>query len=181
MNKSLFIEDTYQAELSCSIQKEYNAMRKQICGISFSLRSVKNIHGTGGLVSVNDLIAYQIGWCKRLISWYEAGIKGEVPVMPGDGFSAWKYTEIAQSFYRKYHYDGFDEQDKVFNQCVVRIIEIAELEYTKGMLDKTGVWPWMTLASGKQWPLSKWMQVNTVAPFKRAAKLLKDFCNVARD
>jgi hypothetical protein len=56
---------------------------------------------------------------------------------------------------------------------VDRIVEIIETEFAAGTLDTLGVWPWCTLRSGKQWPLSKWIQINTVAPFKRAQQLIK--------
>ena len=58
------------------------------------------------LGSVADLIAYQMGWGKWVIQWYEAGANGEKPQKPGEGFSVWDYTEIAKHFYEKYQYDN---------------------------------------------------------------------------
>lgn len=40
-------------------------------------------------------------------------------------------------------------------------------------LDQRGIWAWCTLASGKQWPLSKWIRVKTASPYKRAVQLIK--------
>lgn len=76
----------------------------------------ENPVGTGGKVSITDHIAYQIGWGKCLIGWYESGIKGEVPIMPGEGFSIWDYTAIARHFYKKYQYHHRDEQNQVFHE-----------------------------------------------------------------
>lgn len=159
--------------LSQDIRRENDRLVQIVSTLSPSIRSLKLIDGTGGKVSVSDLIAYQIGWGKALIRWYETGSRGKTPVMPGDGFSTWDYTAIAQNFYQKYQYDGLHEQMKVFAQVVSRLLEIVETEDQANRLNQIGVWDWCTLSSGKQWPLSKWIRVNTAAPYKRAVQLIK--------
>lgn len=170
MNKQKTI---LKAPLSQEIQREYDKLINLIASIPVSSRILKQIEGTGGKVSISDLIAYQIGWGKCLIGWYESGIKGEVPVMPGEGFSAWDYTAIAQHFYQKYQYYNHDEQSQVFHQIVLHLLDIVEKEYQAGNLDRIGAWSWCTLKSGKQWPLSKWIKINTSSPYKRAYQLIK--------
>lgn len=155
------------------VQKARDQFIKTINHTPISQRQKKLIEGTGGKVSVSDLIAYQIGWGKCLIRWYEAGIEGKVSEMPGEGFSKWDYVAIAKHFYQKYAYDAADEQLKIFQKTATQILEITQKEHQTGNLDREGVWPWCTLASGKKWPLSKWIQVNTVAPYKRAIQLIK--------
>ena len=170
----------YKAPLSKEVQKVYNMLAEVIAEIPEPLRIQKTIHvqktldSTGGKISVADLVAYQIGWGKLLIGWYEAGLAGQKPDMPGEGFSKWDYAGLAKHFYQKYHYEGSVEQNQKFHEVVNRILEIVETEYQKGHLDALGVWGWCTLQSGKQWPLSKWIRVNTVAPYKRAAALIKN-------
>ncbi len=159
--------------LSQDIRREYDRLVNGIAAIPLSLRTLKKIDGTGGKVSVADLIAYQIGWGKCLIRWYEAGIKGIMPDMPGEGFTKWNYVAIARHFQKKYQYDSADEQMALFHLVVLRILEIVATEDQTGNLDRLGVWPWCTLSSGKQWPLSKWIRVNTAAPYKRALSLIK--------
>ena len=58
---------------------------------------------------------------------------------------------------------------RVFSQ----ILEIVKIEQQANQLDQIGIWAWCTLASGKQWPLSKWIRVNTASPYKRAVLLIK--------
>lgn len=159
--------------LKVDIQREYNRLIKLIDSIPASCRTLKKLEGTGGNVSVADLIAYQMGWGKNLIRWYESGLKEQMPEMPGDGFSTWDYTAIAQHFYQKYQFDRPDQQMEVFHQVVTRILEIVEAEHQAGRLDCLGAWPWCTLSSGKQWPLSKWIRVNTASPYKRARMLIQ--------
>lgn len=170
MNKQQTI---LKAPLSQEIQREYDKLINHIASIPVSSRILKQIEGTGGQVSITDLIAYQIGWGKCLIGWYESGIIGEVPIMPGEGFSTWDYTAIARHFYQKYQYHHHDEQNQVFHQVVLQLLDIVEKEYQVENLDRLGVWSWCTLKSGKQWPLSKWIKINTSSPYKRAHQLIK--------
>lgn len=169
----LLIKGTFKAPMSKNIQKEYNDLVKAVQNTPSKSRTVKKISGTGGMVSVADLVAYQIGWGKRVIEWYENGIKGKKMDMPGDGFTTWSYTNMAIHFYKAYQYDSGPEQDAEFQRIASRIIDIVEKEYQTGNLEKEGVWDWATLNSGKQWPLSKWVQVNTVAPYKKATGYVK--------
>lgn len=159
--------------LYAAIFLAYEKLVLDIAAVPLAHRSLKEIDGAGGKISVIDLIAYQIGWGTCLIRWYEAGIRGETPEMPGNGFSKWDYVEIARSFYRLYQFDSCEEQMNSFHQIVRRILEIVETEEKTGHLDRIGVWAWCTLSSGKQWPLSKWIRVNTASPYKRASSLIR--------
>ncbi len=175
MPEPLLIHDAYKAPLSKSILKEYTKLVDAAFSIPPQARSLKTIDFTGGKVSIIDIVAYQIGWGTLLIRWYEAGIRGEVPEIPGDGFTTWDYTGLARNFYSAYHFENFDKQIEVFHDMIQKILSIVEAEYKTGNLDKTDVWPWCMLASGKKWPLSKWITVNTASPYKRASALIRRF------
>jgi hypothetical protein len=162
-----------RALLSKNIQKEYNKLISIIADINRKDRLTQCIEGTGGLVSIADLIAYQIGWGTLLLTWYKAELKRKMPEMPGQGFDTWDYVGLAHHFYKKYHYDGYRKQEQKFHKIVQEIIDMVEHEYERNHLDAIGIWDWCTLKSGKKWPLSKWVQVNTVAPYKKAASLIK--------
>lgn len=56
---------------------------------------------------------------------------------------------------------------------VKRIIKITEKEHSNNNLDKKNVWKWTKLKSGKNWPLSKWIRINTSSPYKRARALIR--------
>lgn len=162
-----------KSNLIQDIQNAYDRLAKIVTHIAPPARTLKIIDGTGGKVSVSDIIAYQIGWGKCVVRWYEAGIQGKMPEMPGEGFLTWDYLGIAQHFYQIYQFDSADGQMRIFHQVVLRILEIVEAEDQTGNLDRTGIWPWCTLSSDKQWPLSKWIRVNTTSPYKRATQSIK--------
>lgn len=163
------------APLSLLIHKEYIKVKELIAQIPCKQRTTKTIDGTGGKVSVANIIAYQIGWGTLLIRWYEEGIKGKKLEMPGEGFTKWDYVGIAQHFYIKYQFDSCQKQEQEFHNTIQRILAFVETEYQTGNLDKLGIWSWCTLPSGKQWTLHKWVTVNTVTPYKKASTLIKKF------
>ena len=172
---SLLIKVEYSVPLSNAVKAEYNKLMESLELVPINLRSSPCIEGTGGQVSVRDLLAYQIGWGKLLLGWYQAGLNKEIPKMPGEGFSSWDYNALAKHFYQKYEYDCLEEKCAQFFLIVKEILNIIERENETGNLNKIGVWAWCTLKSGKSWPLSKWIQVNTVSPYKRATTLIKKF------
>lgn len=161
------------APLSTTILNSYKTLISVSSQVPLAYKNLKLIQATGGALSVCDLIAYQIGWGKLLIHWYNSGLQSENIVMPGHGFSTWDYTGLAKYFYSKYGYDGHTIQLEEFKKVITLIIKIVDSEYASGNLEKIGVWDWCTLPSGKQWPLSKWVIVNTSSPYKRATALIR--------
>lgn len=175
---SLLMHDEYQAPLSREIQREYNKLVNTIAHAPETCYTTKSIHGTGGLVSVADIIAYQIGWGTLLIGWYHAGLRGEMPAMPSEGFSKWDYVGLARHFYTKYQCGSPGKQLQELFAVVKKILDIVEREYQTGNLDIPGVWLWCTLTSGKQWPLGKWIRVNTSSPYKKARRLISQLLTI---
>lgn len=174
-NNLLLINDDLSAPLSKVIQQEYNKLISLIVQIPLKKRTLKLIEGTGGKVNIADIVAYQIGWGTSILEWYQVGIKGKKPLMPGHGFTTWDYVGLAHYFYKKYQYDSGYKQEKMLYAIVKQIIAIVEKEYKNSNLEKVGVWSWCTLPSGKQWPLSKWITVNTSSAYKRASGLIRRF------
>lgn len=174
MNKKI---DTQHIPLHAPISKEifqaYTKLMESVSHLPDKQFREKRLEGTGGLISIADLLAYQIGWGSLVIQWYESGIHNQPMIMPGDGFSKWDYTAIAKYFYQKYALLNPIELKAIFHSTVERLIDITECEFVSGRLDQLGVWCWCRLQSGKEWPLSKWIQINTVAPYKRAMTMIK--------
>ncbi|MGB8467392.1 MAG: ClbS/DfsB family four-helix bundle protein [Candidatus Babeliales bacterium] len=174
MNFNFFIPIyEFKASLSIEICKEYNNLIQLIAAVNHPQYDKIIMNGTGDNITIRDLIAYQIGWGNLLISWYNAGITNEHMSMPGEGFNTWNYKGLAHLFYVKYKYSDINEQLSVLHNTVHTILIIVEQEYKNNNLDACGIWQWCTLKSGKEWPLSKWIRINTVAPYKRATALIK--------
>lgn len=170
--------EKYNAPLSKSIIKEYNKLITLINTINTPDRYIKDIKGTIKTnISISNIISYQIGYGKLLIYWYKSGIKNKNAtirdIMHKAGHNVWNYTEMALTFYKKYGDKNSTKQLKQFHKTVLSILKFVEKEYTNNNLKKLGIWTWTTLLSGKKWTLEKWVQINTVAPYKRAYTLIR--------
>ena len=95
--------------------------------------------------------------------------------MPSEGFSKWEYEKIAHHFYSKYEENSLDNQLLSLKIVTQKIISIVEIESRSENIDRLGVWHWCTLKSGKQWPLKKWIVINSLSPYKRALARIKAF------
>lgn len=172
MRENYLIYQKCCSSLAQELQESYNTLIDLILSLSPALYSVKKIQGTGGAVSVINILAYQIGWGNLLVYWYESGLLYHHFDMPAPGFLKWDYVALAHHFYEKYESD-VETQIRDLQKLVQKIIALVEKEHKAGNLDTLGVWNWCTLPSGKKWPLSKWVKVNTVSPYKRALSLIK--------
>jgi len=126
------IHATFEAPLALDIKKEYNGLVKTVANIGNKYRTIQKVPGINGSTSVSNIIAYQIGWGKRVIEWYNVGLENKMPIMPGDGFTKWDYAGIGFYFYEAYKYDCANEQDLEFFKTAKRILEIVEKEYQTG-------------------------------------------------
>ena len=170
--RPFLIAESFEAPLSLSIRDAYNLLMKSFLYTSVSYKKRSVLNGPVEAKSAADVIAYQIGWGRLLLGWYEAGLRGEKPIMPGAGFDKWDYKGLARYFYATYRYENVQRQAQEFYQTVHDILAMVEKEWQNGRLETLGIWSWCDLPSGKKWPLSKWVQVNTVAPYKRAWQAL---------
>lgn len=159
--------------LSEELKREYGKLLEAIFALPISLQSAKLLEGIDEKINLRELIAYQIGWTQYLIQWYQDGIDGTMPCMPSKEFPKWDYAAIAKHFYKQHLYDSLEAQLNNLDHCVNLVIGIIEKETAANRLDQLGIWPWCTLKSGKTWPLSKWIRINTIAPYKRASELLR--------
>jgi len=142
------------------------------------MQSADLIPGVGEKISPRELIACQIGWTQYLIDWYQDGVNKKIPCMPSKDFPKWDYAAIAKHFHKRHLYNDLEAELNRLGYCVNFVIEMIEKEHAVNHLDQLGVWPWCTLKSGKKWPLSKWIRVNTIAPYKKASQLLRKLYSV---
>ncbi|MCB1067666.1 MAG: ClbS/DfsB family four-helix bundle protein [Simkania sp.] len=160
-------------QLSEEIESAYRKLDELLTQIPPSQIHDKRIMFGKLKISVVDLIAYQIGWSKLLLEWYQSGIEKKSIQMPGEGFTKWDYQGIAKHFFKTYCFENLSAQRKFLNELVQKIIVFVEYESQTENIEKVGIWDWCTLPSGKKWPLSKWVSINTKSPYHRAYRLIK--------
>ena len=116
-----------------------------------------------GNISCCDVLAYQIGWARLLLGWDKSEAAGKIPAMPAKGYQWNQLGPLAQSFYEKSSEKTLKqlrtEFKRVFNQLIKWVQSLSEEE-----LFELHQREW----AGEKWPVIKWIQVNSIAPYRSA-------------
>ncbi|TXX29345.1 DfsB family protein, partial [Escherichia coli] len=105
---------------------------------------------------------YQLGWLHLLLDW-EAQEKNGVAVQtPAAGYKWNQLGALYDQFYQRYGQLSLKEQQQQLTQLVEELCQwISTLSDTE--LFEPGQRKWATTKA--QWPLYKWIHINSVAPF----------------
>lgn len=110
-----------------------------------------------------QMIAYQLGWMNLLMGWDRNERAGEVVIMPAPGYQWNQLGALNASFYDKYADLSLIQLRSLFRETEQQwlnwIESLSEEElFVQGMRKWTGIKP--------GWAMVKWIQINSVAPFK---------------
>lgn len=121
--------------------------------------------------SVKDLLAVRAWWTERVIDWVEAGLRGEVPVTPKEGYR-WKDTprlnaDIVRAARRESYRSVRARLELGFERVIRTIDTLGDSE-----LLEASVFPW----AGKH-PISRWISINTARQYVTARTLIRRALN----
>lgn len=111
-----------------------------------------------------QMISYQLGWMNLILSWEQDNKDGKDVVTPTPDYKWNKLGNLYESFYKEYSDYSIDSLIKMFDECVSEIIQLLK-EYEDKELFEEGGRQWAT-TTPSNWPIWKWVHINTVAPFK---------------
>lgn len=152
-------------QLLSSLQTAYAKLVEEAAAIPSALERNRELEGG---ISPCDLIAYQIGWGRFLLSWDDLETNGNTVVMPAPGFKWNQLGLLANSFYQEHHEQTLKQLLTEFEVLVGKIRVLIESN-SEDALFCLGKRHW----AGQKWPLAKWIQVNTVAPYGSARTKLR--------
>jgi hypothetical protein len=112
----------------------------------------------------SQMIAYQLGWLNLILSWEQDNKEGKNVITPAPDYKWNNLGGLYQSFYDKYANDSIETLIELFNQDVHKIIQLVE-SYNDQELFEQGGRQWAS-STPSNWPIWKWIHINTVAPFK---------------
>ncbi|WP_180130170.1 ClbS/DfsB family four-helix bundle protein [Rhodoferax sp. BLA1] len=157
---------TSQQELLSRFDTAYNKLREEITRVPDELSRAPQLEGG---MSLCELIAYQIGWGRLVLQWEALEQAGQPVEMPAPGFKWNQLGALAQSFYLR-------SRDVSAAQLLAQFDALASdlrafiAASSDTFLFSVGQRQW----AGAKWPVVKWLQVNTIAPYDSArAKLRK--------
>lgn len=152
---------TNKEELLNAIQTHYKKLRSELQTIPAELTVTEELegHAKGTQMSVNNLLAYLIGWGELVLKWNNKKVNGETVDFPETGYKWNELGKLAQKFYRDYQTDDFENLLQKLDDTVHRIIVLIESQSNEALYGVS----WY-----EKWTLGRMIQFNTVSPYTNA-------------
>jgi hypothetical protein len=148
-------------ELLKAIVDNYKKLKTELATIPIDLTEKKELegHSKNTLMSINNLVAYLIGWGQLVLKWNDRKSKGLEVDFPETGFKWNELGLLAQKFYKDYEKEDFKTLNEKLNKTTSEILKLIESK-TNGELYEM-VWY-------EKWTFGRMIQLNTSSPFKNA-------------
>ena len=148
-------------ELLKAIVDNYKKLKTELATIPIDLTEKKELegHSKNTLMSINNLVAYLIGWGQLVLKWNYRKSKGLEVDFPETGFKWNELGLLAQKFYKDYEKEDFKTLNEKLNKTTSEILKLIESK-TNGELYEM-VWY-------EKWTFGRMIQLNTSSPFKNA-------------
>ncbi|MFN0203758.1 MAG: ClbS/DfsB family four-helix bundle protein [Bacteroidia bacterium] len=148
-------------ELLNAIVDNYKKLATELATIPLELTEAKELegHSKNTFMSINNLVAYLVGWGKLVLKWNDKKSKGLEVDFPETGFKWNELGQLAQKFYQDYETDDFKALNAKLNETTNEILQLIEHKTNHDLYET--VWY-------DKWTLGKMIQLNTSSPFKNA-------------
>ena len=124
----------------------------------------KNIRYTEVDRTPQEIIAYQLGWLSLIRGWDKDELAGKEVITPAPGYKWNQMGALYQGFYDKYKDKSLAQLQKAFITAVDSFTEWLN-SFSHNELFKPGGRKWAS-STPSNWPIWKWVHINTVAPYK---------------
>ena len=112
----------------------------------------------------SQMISYQLGWMNLLLDWEKQEQQGHTVITPAKNYKWNNLGGLYESFYNEYDKYTLEELSDMFIKKEQQIVELIN-SYTDVELFEQGGRNWSS-STPSNWPIWKWIHINTVAPFK---------------
>ena len=148
-------------ELVKAIIENYKKLTTELANIPVDLTGKKEIegHSKNTLMSINNLVAYLVGWGQLVLKWNDKKSKGLDVDFPDTGFKWNELGLLAQKFYKDYEKDDFETLNEKLAETTNEILKLIESKTNRELYE---------IAWFGKWTLGKMIQLNTSSPFKNA-------------
>jgi hypothetical protein len=148
-------------DLVKAIIDNYKKLKTELLSIPTDLTTTKELegHSKNTLMSIDNLVAYLVGWGQLVLKWNDKKEKGLHVDFPETGFKWNELGQLAQKFYKDYEKDDFKTLNEKLDKTTNEILKLIE--------SKTNV-ELYELAWYDKWTFGKMIQLNTSSPFKNA-------------
>lgn len=123
--------------------------------------------GSMGEWSVKDILAHLVDWEQRFISWYKAGLQGEVPITPAPGFTWRELPRLNHEWYQRHKNDSLENVLEQFAQSYQEIYTLVEGMSEQEIFEEK-YYEW----TGSS-PLLIWIAANTSSHYNWARRNIR--------
>jgi hypothetical protein len=159
-----------KAELIKKINESFEKLQKELVTIPIALSEKREIggHSKNSLISLNNLIAYLIGWGQLVLKWYDHKTKEIDCEFPEKGFKWNELGLLAQKFYTDFENDDYPSLQLKLTNTVNELLGLIE---SKSNIELYEI-PWY-----KSYTLGRMIQLNTSSPYKNARLKIRKWKN----
>lgn len=111
-----------------------------------------------------EILAYQLGWMELLRGWDRDEQAGKKAVTPAPGYKWNQMGALYEGFYERYGAQTLEELKALF-QAAVSDFLLWVRGFSEEELFTPGGRGWAQ-STPSNWPVWKWIHINTAAPFK---------------
>jgi len=148
-----------KTQLLSESQEEYEALEQFLAGID---QTQMNQPGALGDWSVKDTLAHLYEWQQMFMRWYTAGLRGENPPTPAEGYKWSQLPALNQMIYEKYTGQPLEvilTQFRISHQQTMQLIQ----SLPDADLFTPGLYTWMRTSV-----LAAYLSANTGSHYRWA-------------
>jgi hypothetical protein len=145
-------------ELLTAIQAERSKLDETLALVSVPQMTEAGV--TKGGWSVKDVLAHLVEWQQMSLSWYAAGLRGERPALPADGYSWRDLPRLNAAIYQKHRDRALKAVLRDYRASHERVVELIT-----GLRESDLVEPGRFAWTGPSWTLSDYLRATTAAHY----------------
>ncbi|WP_330654329.1 ClbS/DfsB family four-helix bundle protein [Faecalicatena faecalis] len=111
-----------------------------------------------------EMLAYQLGWMGLIRGWDSDELAGKEVITPAPGYKWNQMSAIYEGFYATYNAQSLSELKQMYKQAVADLLNWLQ-DFSDDELFQPGGRKWAQ-STPSNWPIWKWIHINTAAPFK---------------
>ena len=159
-----------KAELIKEINESFEKLQKELVTIPIELSEKHGIegHSKNSVISLNNLLAYLIGWGQLVLKWHDHKTKKIDCEFPEKGFKWNELGLLAQKFYTDFENDNYHTLQLKLTNTVNELLRLIESKSNNELYEM----PWY-----KSYTLGRMIQLNTSSPYKNARLKIRKWRN----
>ncbi len=117
--------------------------------------------------TVKDLLAVRVWWTEHVVEWIEAGLRGETPVTPAEGYR-WRETpRLNADIVKKSRRESYRSVRARLQHGFERVMDTIDSLDDRQLL-VVGAFAW-----AGSYPISRWLSINTARQYTTARSFIR--------